>query len=63
MFAEQAVETAQWVAPVSHGVLGRNKSFWLESVRVAEACSVELLYKAPSNLELYGQAARIISSG
>ena len=55
MFAEQAVETAQYSAPVSHGVLGRNKSFWLESLRVTEALR--------SNLELYGQAARIISSG
>jgi hypothetical protein len=34
------VETAQWSAPVSHGVLGRNKSFWLESVRVAEVVVV-----------------------
>ena len=63
MFAEQTVETAHGCAPVSRGVLGRNKSFWLESFSVAEACSVELFYKAPGNLELYGQAARIISSG
>ena len=37
MFAEQAVETAHGYAPVSRGVLGRNKSFWLESFSVAEA--------------------------